>query len=105
MYFYKNIPKGPQKPNPKSKTSLLKANQLFMKTLAEHNIKVGVDGTTSQAWLTCTKVTSKASMAVVLSSEDSITFDVDTGAENHYIPTSEAHKLDNYSTSHSGMCQ
>ena len=39
-------------------------------------------------------------MAAVLSSDDSITFDVDTGAENHYIPTSEAHKLDNYSTSH-----
>ena len=98
----KDIPKGPQKPNPKSKTSLRKANQLLKKTLAEHNIKMGADGTTSQAWLACTKVTSKASVAAVLSSDDSITFDVDTGAENHYIPTSEAHKLDNYSTSHTG---
>jgi hypothetical protein len=61
---------------------------------------MGADGTTSQAWLAWTKVTSKASVAAVLSSDDSITFDVDTGAENHYIPTSEAHKLDYYSTSH-----
>ena len=47
----KDIPKGPQKPNPKSETSLRKANQLLKKTLAEHNIKMGPDGTTSQAWL------------------------------------------------------
>ena len=60
------------------------------------------DGTTSQAWLARTKITAKASVAAMLSSDDSITFDVDTGAENHYIPTSEAHKLDNYSTSHTG---
>ena len=57
---------------------------------------MSADGTTSQAWSACTKVTSKASMAAVLSS------DVDTGAENHYILTSETHKLDNYSTSHTG---
>ena len=46
----KDIPKGPQKPNPISKTSLRKANQLLKKTLAEHNIKMGADGTTLQAW-------------------------------------------------------
>ena len=34
----KDVPKGPQKPNPKSKTSLRKANQLLKKTLADHNI-------------------------------------------------------------------
>ena len=62
---------------------------------------MGADGTTSQAWLSYSKVTSIASTAAALSSDDSITFDVDTGAENHYIP-SEAHKLDNYSTSHTG---
>ena len=54
----KDIPKGPQKLNPKSKTLLRKANQLLKKTLAEHNITMGADGTTSQAWLACTKVTS-----------------------------------------------
>ena len=43
----KDVPKGPQKPNPKSKTSLRKANQLLKKTLADHNIKIGADGTTS----------------------------------------------------------
>ena len=80
----------------------LGSNQLLKKTLAEHNIKMGADGTTSQAWLACTKVTSKASMAAALSSDDLITFDADTSAENHYMPTSEAHKLDNYSTSHTG---
>jgi len=37
----KDTRKGPQKPNPKSKTSLRKANQLLKKTLAEHNIKPG----------------------------------------------------------------
>jgi len=63
---------------------------------------MGSDGTTSQAWLARTKITAKASVAAVISSDDSFTFDVDTGAENHYIPTSEAHKLDNYSTSHTG---
>ena len=57
---------------------------------------MGADGTTSQAWLSYSKVTSIASMAAALSSDDSITFDVDTGAESYYIPTCEAHKLDNY---------
>ena len=52
---------------------------------------MGSDGTTSQAWLACTRVTAKASVTAVLSSDDSIAFDVDTGAENHYIPTSKAH--------------
>ena len=98
----KDVPKGPQKPNPKSKTSLRKANQLLKKTLADHNIKIGADGTTSQAWLACTKITSRVSAAAALHSDDSIIFDVDTGAENHYIPTSEAHKLDHYSTDHTG---
>ena len=79
---------------------LLIARYWRKKTLAEHYIKMGADGTTSQAWLAWTKVTSKASVAAVLSSDNSITFDVNTGAENHYIPTSEAHKLDYYSTSH-----
>ena len=68
---------------------------------------MGADGTTSQAWLSYSKVTSIASTAAALSSDDSITFDVDTGAENQYIPTCEAHKLDNYSTSrigHTGVC-
>ena len=46
----KDIPKDAQKPNPKSKTSLRKADQLLKKSLAEHNIKMGADGTTSQAW-------------------------------------------------------
>ena len=55
---------------------------------------MGADGTTSQASL--------ASMAAMLSSDDSITFDVDIGAENHYSPTSEAYIMDNYSTSHTG---
>jgi hypothetical protein len=64
---------------------LRKANQLLKKTLEEHNIKMGADGTTSIAWLAYTKVTSKTSMAAALSSDDSITFDVDTGAENQYI--------------------
>ena len=41
-------------------------------------------------------------MTAALSSDDSITFDVDTGADTHYIPTREAHKLDNYSTSQTG---
>ena len=90
----KDVPKGPQKPNPKSKTSLRKANQLLKKTRA--------DGTTSQAWLACTKITSRVSAAAALPSDDSIIFDVDTGAENHYIPTSEAYKLDHYSTDHTG---
>ena len=44
----KDVPKGPQKPNPKSKISQRKANQLLKKILAEHNIKIGADGTTSQ---------------------------------------------------------
>ena len=43
----KDIPKGPQESNPKSKTSLRKANQLLKKTLAEHNIEMDADRTTS----------------------------------------------------------
>ena len=78
----KDIPKGPQKTNPKSKTSLRKANKLLADHninmgadhIDVHNINMGADGTTSQAWLVCTKVTSKASIAAVLSSDDSITF-------------------------------
>jgi hypothetical protein len=59
---------------------LRKANHLLKKTLAEHKIKMGADGTTSK--------------------DDSNIFDVDSGAEKHYIPASEAHKLDHYSTTH-----
>ena len=46
------------------------------------------------------KVTSKASTAAEFPSDNSIFFDVDTGAKSHHIPSSEAHKFDHYSTDH-----
>ena len=91
-----------KKADPNSLTSLKKANKLMRKALEDNNIKKSSDGTYQQAWLATRKRTGSAFTVSTTSTNDSIIFDVDTGAENHYIPTAEAHKLDNYSTLHSG---
>jgi hypothetical protein len=64
------------------------------KALEDNNIKKTSDGTYQQAWLAARKRTGSAFTATTTTTSDSITFDVDTGAQNH--------KLDNYSTIHSG---
>ena len=91
-----------KKANPNSLTSLKKANKLMKKALEDNNIKKTSDGTYQQAWLAARKRMGSAFTATTTTTSDSIIFDVDTGAENHYVPTAEAHKLDNYSTIHSG---
>jgi len=71
------------------------------KALEDNSIKKSSDGTYQQTWLATRKRTESAFTVSTTSTNDSIIFDVDTGAENHYVPTAEAHKLANYSTLHS----